>query len=130
MKNYLSKRPIYRDTDAEGVVYYANYLAYFEEGRTEYIRNLGFSLKELKQKGTVFAVENIDCSYNSPAFYDDELIIETEVEKTTGARIIFFQQVIRENRPLVTCRTTLFALDIKTFRPIRIPQDLLDKISQ
>ena len=130
MKNHITVRPIYWDTDAEGVVYYANYLGYFEQGRTEYIRQLGLSLKDLKQRGIVFSVEHVDCSYNSPAFYDDELIVETEIEKTTGARIIFLQKVIRDNRPLVTAHITLFALDIKTFRPMRIPQELLDKINQ
>jgi len=122
-------RPIYKDTDAEGVVYYANYLGYFEQGRTEFIRGLGISLKEYKQKGIVFAVEHVDCNYNSPAFYDDELIIETEVEKSTGARLIFFQRVLRDNQPLVTARITLFALDIKTFRPLRIPLELLEKLN-
>jgi acyl-CoA thioester hydrolase len=122
-------RPIYRDTDAEGVVYYANYLGYFEQGRTEFIRGLGISLKEYRQKGIVFAVEHVDCNYNAPTFYDDELIIETEVEKSTGARLIFFQRVLRDNQPLVTARITLFALDIKTFRPLRIPLELLEKLN-
>ncbi|MBI5701268.1 YbgC/FadM family acyl-CoA thioesterase [Candidatus Saganbacteria bacterium] len=130
MKNHISIRPIYRDTDAEGVVYYANYLGYFEQGRTEYIRDLGLSLKALKQKGIVFAVEHVDCSYNSPAFYDDELVIETEIEKITGARLIFLQKVIKDNRPLVTAHIILFALDIKTFRPMRIPQEVFDKINE
>lgn len=130
MKHHISIRPIYKDTDAEGVVYYGNYFGYFEQGRTEFIRQLGFSLKELKQKGIVFAVEHVDCNYNSPAFYDDELVIETEIEKTTGARIVFLQKVIRDNRPLVVAHITLFALDIKTFRPMRIPIELLDKLDK
>ncbi|MFA4906299.1 MAG: YbgC/FadM family acyl-CoA thioesterase [Candidatus Margulisiibacteriota bacterium] len=126
MKSTFLVRPLYRDTDAEGVVYYANYLGYFEQGRTEFIRELGISLKEYKQKGIAFAVEHVDCNYNAPAFYDDELIVETEVEKVTGARIVFAQKVLRDNQPLVTARITLFALDIKTFRPLRIPQELLE----
>lgn len=129
MKSTLPIRPIYRDTDAEGVVYYANYLGYFEQGRTEFIRALGISLKDYKQKGVVFAVEHGDCNYNAPAFYDDELVMETEVEKVTGARIIFAQKIIRGNQPLVTARITLFALDIKTFRPLRIPPELLEKLN-
>lgn len=130
MKNLITVRPIYKDTDAEGVVYYANYLGYFEQGRTEYIRDLGLSLKEYKQKGIVFAVEHVDCNYNAPAFYDDELIIETEIEKVTGARIVFLQKAIKDNRPLVTAKTTLFSLDIKTFRPIRMPEELLNKLNE
>lgn len=129
MKNHIAVRPIYKDTDAEGVVYYGNYFGYFEQGRTEFIRSLGVSLKEMKQKGIVFAVEHVDCNYNSPAFYDDELIVETEIEKMTGARIIFQQKIIRDNRLLVTAHITLFALDIKTFRPMRIPQELQERLT-
>ncbi len=124
----MTVRIVYKDTDAGGVVYYANYLGFFEQGRTEYIRNLGFSLKEYEQRGTLFAVEHVDCNYNSPAFYDDEIVIETEVEKTTGARIVFLQKCFRGNQLLVTARTTLFAMDVKNLRPMRIPQEFLDKI--
>lgn len=129
MKNHIVLRPIYKDTDAEGVVYYGNYLGYFESGRTEFIRELGISLKEMKQKGVVFAVEHVDCSYNAPAFYDDELLVETEIEKITGARLVFLQKVLRDNKTLVSARITLFALDIKTFRPLRIPAEFTEKIS-
>src|SRR3989339_1164645 len=128
MKHQMTVRIVYKDTDAGGVVYYANYLGFFEQGRTEYIRNLGFSLKEYEQRGTLFAVEHVDCNYNSPAFYDDEIVIETEVEKTTGARIVFLQECFRGNQLLVTARTTLFAMDVKNLRPMRIPQEFLDKI--
>ncbi|OGC10500.1 hypothetical protein A3J90_01200 [candidate division WOR-1 bacterium RIFOXYC2_FULL_37_10] len=128
MNHQTKIRVIYKDTDAGGVVYYANYLGFFEQGRTEYIRSLGFSLKAYEQRGVLFAVEHVDCNYNSPAFYDDEVVIETEAEKITGARIVFFQKCCRGNQPLVTARTTLFAMDVKNFRPMRIPQEFLEKI--
>ncbi|MFA6430987.1 MAG: YbgC/FadM family acyl-CoA thioesterase [Candidatus Margulisiibacteriota bacterium] len=125
MKNNFNQRVIYQDTDAEGVVYYANYLGFFERGRTELIRQMGISLKKIKEEnGIVFAVEKVACDYTSPAFYDDEITIETEIEKVTGARIIFLQSAVRAGKTLVSAKITLFALNIKDFKPVRIPPEL------
>jgi len=125
MKHGFTQRIIYQDTDAEGVVYYANYLGYFERGRTELIRQMGISLKKIKEeKGIVFAVEKVECDYASPAFYDDEVMIETEIEKLTGARIIFKQAAKRGDKTLVSAKITLFALNIKDFKPVRLPREI------
>ena len=125
-KHQFTHRVIYQDTDAEGVVYYANYLGFFEKGRTELIRSLGISLKELKEKqGIVFAVEKVECDYSAPARYDDELTIETEIEKTTGARIVFQQTASRAKVILVRATITLFSLDFRTFKPQRLPKEIL-----
>ncbi len=129
MKHQFKHRVIYQDTDAEGVVYYANYLGYFERGRTELIRNLGISLKQLKEeKGVVFAVVKVECHYQSPAFYDDEITIETEINELTNASITFNQKAICRDRILVSARTTLVALDIKKLKPRRLPEELINKI--
>jgi len=118
------ERIIYADTDAEGVVYYANYLKFFERGRDEFIRKMGFSLKNLKQeKGLLFAVDNVECKYHAPARFDDELIITTEIAETTGVRIIFEQKALRENNLLVFAKISVFALDAKTFKPLRLPSE-------
>ena len=131
MKNSFKQRIIYQDTDAEGVVYYANYLGYFERGRSELIRELGISLKKIKEeKGIVFAVIKVECDYHAPAFYDDEIIIETEIEEATGATIVFGQKVLCEEKALVSARITLIALDIKKFKPRRLPEELLGKIKK
>jgi len=133
----LTLRTYYKDTDAEGVVYYANYLAYFEAGRMEYFRDLGISIKELKENfGVVFAVRNVECDYLAPALLDDQLTISTEVETIEGVRVIFKQSAALSKREgaqasgqtLVSGVITLVALDYKTFKPVRIPPPIMDKV--
>ncbi len=131
MKSTLTFRVIYRDTDAEGVVYYANYLAWLEAGRTELIRTLGFSLTELKKKhNLVFAVKDIFCEYFSPAVYDDEIIVETRIGELKPVRVIFEQKILRksDSKVLAGAKVTAIPIDIKSFKPIRIPENLKNKI--
>ena len=98
MKNTLTFRVIYRDTDAEGVVYYANYLGWFEAGRGELVRDLGISLTDLKEKhDLVFAVRDVFCEYLKPARYDEEILVETEISEVKTARIIFSQKILRKS---------------------------------
>ena len=133
MKNTLNFRVIYKDTDAEGVVYYANYLGWFEAGRTELIRNLGISLIDLKNtENIVFAVKDIFCEYIKPALYDDELIVETEIIENKSASMIFEHHIIRKSDKvlLTKAKATLVALNIKTMKPARIPEKFLNKISK
>lgn len=118
----FKERIIYADTDAEGVVYYANYLKFFERGRDEFIRQKGISLKDLKkEKGLLFAVDSVECKYHGPARFDDEIIIATEIAETTGVRIIFDQKALRGEELLVSAKISVFALDAKTFKPLRLP---------
>ncbi len=129
MKHQFKQRIIYQDTDAEGVVYYANYLGYFERGRMEYLRKLGVSMKELKEKyGLAFAIARVECDYKAPALLDDEITVETEVAESAAATIIFKQQVLREDKILVSARITACAISLKSFRPMKIPKELADKM--
>ena len=74
-------RVYYEDTDAAGVVYYANYLRYFEWGRTEYLRNFQLPFSHYIEKGILFVVSRLNVTYRAPAHYNDELTIETMVEE-------------------------------------------------
>lgn len=125
MKHEFKHRVIYQDTDAEGVVYYANYLGFFERGRTELLRSKGVSLTEMKEKqGILFAISEVACKYHSPALYDDEIAVTTKIEETTKARVIFKQEVLRGEALLVSARITACALDTKSFKPLRLPAKL------
>ncbi len=88
-------RIYYEDTDCGGVVYYANYLKYFERARTQYLEERGLSVARLMKEGTVFVVVHADVDYRSPARYDDRLSIETVVSDMTAASFTF-SHVIRE----------------------------------
>jgi acyl-CoA thioester hydrolase len=126
MKHQFTHRVIYQDTDAEGVVYYANYLAFFERGRTELLRRKGVSLKEIKAKeGIVFAITNVNCDYKAPALYDDELQITTEICETSAVRMIFKQEVYRGKQLLASAKVTACSINLKSFRPVRIPEEVL-----
>ena len=125
MKHQFAHRVIYQDTDAEGVVYYANYLGFFERGRTELLRQKGVSLKEIKMKdGVVFAITNVNCDYKAPALYDDELEITTEICETSAVRIVFKQEVFRGQQLLASAQVTACSINLKSFRPVRIPDEL------
>ncbi len=88
-------RIYYEDTDCGGVVYYGNYLKYFERARTQYLEERGLSVARLMKEGTVFVVVHTDVDYRSPARYDDRLSIETVVSDMTAASFTF-SHVIRE----------------------------------
>jgi acyl-CoA thioester hydrolase len=85
----------YEDTDCGGVVYYANYLKYFERARTQYLEERGLSVARLMEEGTVFVVVHAELNYRSPARYGDRLVIETSVSDKTAASFTF-SHVIRE----------------------------------
>ena len=88
-------RVYYEDTDCGGIVYYANYLKYFERARTQYLEERGLSVAALMKAGTVFVVVHVEVDYRSPARYGDRLIIETLVSDMTAASFTF-SHVIRE----------------------------------
>lgn len=126
MRHQFTHRVIYQDTDAEGVVYYANYLGLFERGRTELLRQIGINLKAMKEKqGIVFAVTRVECEYHSPAFYDDEITVVTEIDDRTAATVVFKQTAARGGKMLVSARITACSLNTKELRPVRLPKDLL-----
>lgn len=125
--HYIEKKIYYHDTDCGGVVYYANYLKYLEEGRSEYFLNKGVSLKELAKEGIYFVVAHTELDYKSPAHYQDILKVYTGVTKTGKCSIDFFQEVNRENEVLVQAKTTLVCIN-KDVKPISLPLDIKEKL--
>jgi len=123
----FNKKIYYHDTDSGGVVYYANYLKYFEEARTEYLQEKAVILKELVKEGINFAVRDTSVTYKAPARYGDLLIISSKIEKIKSASLIFHQEAHREDTLLVTAQTTLVCIDT-VFSPIAIPQKILTRI--
>lgn len=87
----------YEDTDCGGVVYYANYLKYFERARTHYLEDRGLSVPELMQAGRVFVVVHAEVEYRAPAYYGETLDIETIIAEMSPASITF-AHVVRERQ--------------------------------
>ena len=95
-------RVYYEDTDAAGIVYYANYLKFAERGRTEMMRELGFAHSEIaKEIGTLFTVRRCSIDYRAPARLDDALTVDTRVVEIGGATLLLDQQIRRDD-PLGT----------------------------
>jgi len=120
----MDKKIYYHDTDSGGVVYYANYLKYFEEARTEYLYNKGIDIKELSEKGSLFVVRRAEIDYKSPARYGDRLIISTDISKIRSASLVFCQQAKRGEQLLVCAKTQLVCVD-GNFSPKAFPQEIL-----
>lgn len=119
-------RIYYEDTDAGGVVYHANYLRYFERGRTEYLRERGLSVGELATQGYIFPVIRLEIEYRAPAVHDDLVRVATEVLSVGKTSFTLGQQVVRalDGKLLADGKVTLVCTtpDLKARR---LPDDLL-----
>ncbi len=117
-------RVYYEDTDLAGIVYYANYLRFIERARTEWVRGLGIDQVALKgTHGIVFAVRRLEADYLAPAQFDDELVVHTDVQGVTAARIVLGQDVWRGDQRLFASVVTLVALTDRG-TPARLPSAL------
>lgn len=122
-------RVYYEDTDAGGVVYYANYLRFFERCRTEWMRFAGHDQSALAaEAGIGFVARKVSCEYLKPARLDDELSIGLEVEKLTRVRVIFRQHVRRGNEELVTGTVEIACVNMSSMTPAKIPEFLHSKL--
>jgi acyl-CoA thioester hydrolase len=118
-------RVYYEDTDAAGVVYYANYLRFFERARTECLAAIGHPLAELERRhGIVFVVRRIEVDFLAPARLFDALEVTFEPERVGRAGLAARQEVRRGALPLARARVELACLDAARWKPSRIPADL------
>jgi len=118
-------RVYYEDTDAAGVVYYANYLKFMERARTEWLAALGFELAAFEAAhGMVFVVHRADIEFRLPARLGDRLEATLLLIELGRARMVALQQVLHRGSVLTTARVTLACVDRATFRPARIPAPL------
>ena len=122
-------RVYYEDTDAAGVVYYANYLKFMERARTEWLAALGFELAAFEaEHGRVFVVHRVDIEFRLPARLGDRLEATLLLIELGRARMVALQQVWRGASLLTEARVTLACVERATFRPARIPADLAGRL--
>ena len=122
----LTVRVYYEDTDAEGIVYYANYLRFLERGRTEFLRaaNLTCS-KILEQQGCCYIVRRVELDYRRYAKLDDLLVIKTWIGSVHHASMLMRQDVLRDGIILVHANIQVACIDFKKGgKPVRLPADL------
>ncbi|OZI37729.1 tol-pal system-associated acyl-CoA thioesterase [Bordetella genomosp. 10] len=118
-------RVYYEDTDAGGIVFYANYLKFMERGRTEWLRTLGYHQSSMAaETGRIFVVAGLDMSYRKPARLDDLLTVETRVTRLGRASIHFAQRVLREGELLAEGGIQVGCVDATRLRPAELPKEL------
>lgn len=121
----------YGETDQMGVVYHGNYALYFEEARTDALRQIDVSYKNMEENGVMMPVVNLSMDYKRPAKYDDVLTIKTTLLELPSVKIILTYEVFNESNELLTTgSSTLVFVDMKTNRPTRCPEPLLLKFNR
>jgi len=120
----------YAETDRMGVVYYANYLVWFEVGRTEWLRETGWSYREMERDGVSLPVIEAHCEYRQPARYDDEMEVRTRATRLTPIRIRFDYEVVRAADGTIAAvgHTVHASLDVNG-RPCRLPPRVLEMLA-
>jgi len=122
-------RVYYEDTDAGGVVYYANYLNFFERARTEMLRAMGHEQDELLIKeGILFVVRSVQVDYLMPARFNEQLQVSAELTMAKNVSLTFAQEITRGNDVLCNSIIRIACLDAGTMRPKAIPKYLLEQL--
>jgi acyl-CoA thioester hydrolase len=119
-------RVIYGDTDQMGFAYYANYLRWFEVARNEFLRDLGYTYRRLEEDGIILPVVEANVRYQSPAYYDDLLHVESWIEELGRVRVRFAYRIVRDGEavPLATGFTVHASLG-RGSSPSRLPASFL-----
>jgi len=117
----ITIRVRYAEVDRMGLLHHANYLVYFEQGRTELLRTLGLSYRDVEDQGYLLVLTKVEVRYRRPARYDDVLTVRTTAVKTTAVRIDHRYEVFRDGELLTEGATTLACVD-REGRPQALPE--------
>ena len=129
MKTTTTLRVRYGETDKMGIVYYGNYATYLEQGRTEWLRDIGFSYKWMEDNGIHLPVVELSVKYKAPARYDDVLTVTTTLKKIPTYSIEFTYEIHnQEGQLLITGETSLVFVNSVTNKLQRAPNYLLEKL--
>lgn len=121
----------YGETDKMGIVYYGNYPLYLEQGRTEWLRELGFSYKWMEENDVHLPVVNLNIDYRNPSYYDDVLTVVTTLKKIPTVKIEFDYKIYNEDKKLlIEATTTLVFINSKTGKLMKAPTYLLEKLEE
>lgn len=121
----------YAETDQMGVVYHGNYAAFFEMGRTEWLRNQGVTYKELEEMGVMMPVVSLTMNYKKPARYDDLLTVRTILKSQEGVKIEFDYEIYNEAQQLLTTGYSMLVfVDMKTGKPTLPPAFIKQRVDE
>jgi acyl-CoA thioester hydrolase len=119
----ITIRVRYAEVDRMGLLHHANYIVYFETGRTELLRSRGFSYREIEDAGHFLVIVDVGCKFKRPAYYDDLLTLHTIVERITHVKIVHRYELRREGVLLAEGHSTLACVD-REGRPQPLPEIL------
>ncbi|WP_189376161.1 tol-pal system-associated acyl-CoA thioesterase [Thalassotalea profundi] len=124
-------RVYYEDTDAGGIVYYANYLKFFERARTEYLRKCGINQSEFLEQNIGFVVRKIEMDNLASAKLDDLLIVTSKICQLKGASLVFEQQISTESQGLLcTAKVRIACVNLALAKPCAIPEIILGALKR
>ena len=119
----------YAETDRMGLLHHANYLVYFEQARTELLRELGGNYKDLEDQGYLLVLTKVEVKYRSPAHYDDLLTVRAMLRHLPSDTVTFYMEIYNEKKKLVNGGSVkLCFVDMKTRRPVPPPEFVLEKL--
>jgi acyl-CoA thioester hydrolase len=122
-------RVYYEDTDAGGVVFYANYLKFMERARTEWLRKLGVEQRQLVEEADIgFVVVQLDMQYRAPAKLDDQLIVQTRITQAGRASLNFAQRIVLSGKILADGHIRVGCVKLSCLKPAAMPGPLLEQI--
>lgn len=126
----FSFRIRYAETDQMGVVHHGNYAQFFELGRTEWLRNLGVTYKDMEKTGILLPVISLSCNFKQSAYYDELLTVKTILVKQPAVKIEFDYEISNEQNEILTTGNTILAfINASTKRPMRCPDYILKKLN-
>jgi len=119
--------PRYSETDAMGVIYHANYIIWFEQGRTDLINKIGLDYAELEERGFMSPVLDVHVSYKRPIRYGEQVLIKTNIKEHSAVKTTYEYEILNEaNEVCVTGESSHTIVDKKTFRPISMKRKVSD----
>lgn len=130
-KHQHNIRVYYEDTDAGGIVYYANYLKFLERARTEWLREMGTEQDILLEHSIGFVVKRVEMDNHAPARFNELLCIHTEIVELKRASLVFKQIIISpKNKPLVSASIRVACVNLSTMKPQAIPEQILGEFTR
>jgi acyl-CoA thioester hydrolase len=127
-KHQLKVRVRYSETDKMGIVYHGNFVPYFEIGRVELMREIGLVYKDLEDEGVLMPVVHLEIDFKHPVVYDEQITIETWVEKLPTTKMVFYHKVFSEAENLVCTGNVILVFINKHFKPIRASEKIREAL--
>jgi acyl-CoA thioester hydrolase len=122
-------RIYYQDTDAGGVVYFANYLKFIEKSWFEYLMSIGISIPEWESTGTYMIIKNVSLDLIEPLRYGDTITVKSDIPLVKNAYFMMSHTVIKDNKLIARCETKMVCID-KSGKPKRMPEDFRNRLVQ